>query len=162
MAVDYFLKIDGIEGESQDAKHKGEIDVLSWGFGATQSETTHNGGGGGVGKVNIQDLHFESHISKAGPKLFLACAEGDHIKQAILTARKASGQQQEYYKITISDLLVSSCQTGTSSKNEIISPIDQVSLSFSKIDILYREQKPDGTLGPPTEIKYDLKLHKQF
>src|ERR1700753_4105926 len=82
-AVDYFLKIDGIEGESKDSKHKGEIDLDSWSWGANQSGTYHGGGGGGAGKVAMQDFHFVMKINKASPKLMLACASGEHIKKAV-------------------------------------------------------------------------------
>jgi type VI secretion system secreted protein Hcp len=157
--VDYFLKIDGIEGESSDAKHKGEIDLQSWGFGASQSGTMHSGGGGGAGKVSVQDLHFVTHVSKASPKLFLSCANGEHIKKAVLVARKAGKEQQEYLKITMSDLLVSNYQTGGSSHDGIV-PVDQVSLNFSKIEIEYKEQKPDGRLGGIVKTGYDLKQNK--
>lgn len=157
--VDYFLKIDGIDGESGDSKHKNEIELQSWGFGATQSGTMHSGGGGGSGKVSVQDLHFVSSISKASPKLFLSCANGEHIKSAVLVARKAGKDQQEYYKITLSDLLVSSYQTGGSSHDGIV-PVDQVSLNFAKIEIEYKEQKSDGTLGGTTKTGYDLKQNK--
>ncbi len=160
-AVDYFMKIDGIDGESQDAKHKGEIDILSWGFGATQSGTMHMGGGGGAGKVSVKDLHFEMNVNKASPKLFLACAKGDHIKKAVLTARKAGGEQQEYYKITLEDLLVSGYEAGASTTDKLF-PTDKVSLNFAKIDILYKEQKPDGSLGGSIETKYDLKANKVY
>ena len=50
-AVDYFLKIDNIPGESEDDKHKSEIQLESWRIGATQSGTFASGGGGGAGKV---------------------------------------------------------------------------------------------------------------
>lgn len=157
-AVDYFLKIDGIDGESQDSKHKNEIELESWGFGATQSGTMHSGGGGGAGKVSVQDLHFVTKMSKASPKLFLSCANGEHIKKAVLVARKAGKEQQEYYKITLSDLLVSSYQNG-GSNGEIV-PLDQVSLNFAKIEIEYKEQKPDGSLGGIVKTGYDLKQNK--
>src|SRR5213593_2324488 len=83
-AVDYFLKLDGIEGESQDAKHKGEIDLESWSWGETQTGTMHAGGGGGAGKVQMQDFHFVMKVNKSSPKLMLACASGEHIKSATL------------------------------------------------------------------------------
>jgi type VI secretion system secreted protein Hcp len=105
--VDYFLKIDGIDGESADAKHKGEIDVASWSWAEQQTGTHAAGGGGGAGKVSMQDVHFVMRTSKASPKLMLACASGQHIKKAVLTCRKAGGEQQEYLKVTFSDLLVS-------------------------------------------------------
>jgi len=157
--VDYFLKIDGIDGESTDSKHKNEIDVQSWGFGASQSGTMHSGGGGGAGKVSVQDLHFVAKISKATPKLFLSCANGEHIKKAVLVARKAGKEQQEYLKITMSDLLVSNFQMGGSSSDGIV-PVDQVSLNFAKIEIEYKEQKEDGSLGGIVKTGYDLKQNK--
>ncbi len=137
--VDFFLKIDGIEGESADHKHKGEIDLESWSWGETNSGSSAHGGGGGAGKVAMQDLHFTSKLSKASPKLALACATGHHIKQAVLHARKAGGKQEEYYKITFHDLLVSSYQIGGSAHGDL-APVDQVSLNFSKIEWEYKEQ----------------------
>jgi type VI secretion system secreted protein Hcp len=104
---DAFLKIDGIDGESADAKHKGEIDVASWSWAEQQTGTHAAGGGGGAGKVSMSDVHFVMRTSKASPKLMLACASGEHIKKAVLTCRKAGGEQQEYLKVTFSDLLVS-------------------------------------------------------
>jgi type VI secretion system secreted protein Hcp len=159
-AVDYFLKIDGIEGESQDAKHKGEIDLESWSWGAQQSGTHAGGGGGGAGKVSMQDFHFVMKINKASPKLMLACADGEHIKKAVLTCRKAGKEQQEYFKITMSDLLVSSYQTGGSGRGDIV-PTDQISLNYSKIEFEYKEQKPDGTLGGSVKAGWDLKANKK-
>jgi type VI secretion system secreted protein Hcp len=157
--VDFFLKIDGIDGESTDSKHKNEIDVQSWGFGASQSGSMHGGGGGGAGKVSVQDLHFTAKVSKATPKLFLACANGEHLKKAVLVARKAGKEQQEYMKLTMTDLLVSSFQMGGSSHDGIV-PVDQVSLNFAKIEIEYKEQKEDGTLGGVVKTGYDLKQNQ--
>ena len=159
MAVDYFLKLDGIEGESHDSKHKGEIDVQSWSWGETQHGTHREGGGGGAGKVSMQDFHFVMNVCKASPKLMLACATGEHIKKAVLTCRKAGKEQQEFYKITFADLLVSSFQTGGSAHSDV--PTDQISLNYSKIEWEYKEQKPDGTLGGVTKAGYDLKQNKQ-
>ena len=156
MAADYFLKIDGIEGESHDSKHKDEIDLLSYSFGASQMGTHSTGGGGGAGKVSMQDFHFTMHINKATPKLLLACASGEHIKKAVLTCRKAGKEQQEFLKVTFTDLLVSSYNTGGSSDI----PMEQISLNFAKIEFEYKEQKPDGTLGGAVKAGYDLKLNK--
>jgi type VI secretion system secreted protein Hcp len=160
MAVDYFLKIKGIEGESQDHKHKNEIDVLSWSWGETQTGTFAGGGGGGAGKVNMQDFHFVMKANKASPKLLLACANGEHIGEATLTCRKAGKEQQEYMKIVFTDCLVSSYQTGGSSAGEEI-PVDQISLNFAKIKFEYRAQKADGTLDGPISAGYDVKASKQ-
>src|SRR4051794_24002818 len=113
-AVDYFLKIDGIEGESHDAKHKAEIQIDSFSWSEKQTGTQMGGGGGGAGKVAMGDFHFTMKVNKSSPKLMLACACGEHIPKAVLSCRKAGGKQEGFYKITLSDLLVSSYQTSGS------------------------------------------------
>jgi type VI secretion system secreted protein Hcp len=152
-AVDFFLKIDGIDGESQDSKHKAEIHIESWSWGEAQTGSHSSGGGGGAGKVAMQDIHFTTKVNKSSPKLMLACAEGEHIKKAVLTARKAGKDQQDYLQITFSDLLVSSYQIGGTSEV----PMDQFAINFTKIEYEYKEQKADGTLLPGVKVKYDLK-----
>jgi type VI secretion system secreted protein Hcp len=156
MAVDYFLKIKGIEGESFDHKHKNEIDVLSFSWGETQTGTHSGGGGGGAGKVSMQDFHFVMKHNKASPKLMLACANGEHITEALLTCRKAGKEQQEYLKVTFSDILVSNYQTSGSGAGDVL-PMEQISLNFTKVEIEYKEQKPDGSLGGAIKAHYDLK-----
>ncbi|MHB0955508.1 MAG: Hcp family type VI secretion system effector [Pirellulaceae bacterium] len=157
--VDYYLKVDGIEGESTDDKHKNEIDVESWSWGETNSGSHGIGGGGGAGKVAMQDFHFVMRVNKATPKLFLACATGQHIKEAVLTCRKAGTDQQEYMKVKFSDLLVSSYQTGGSAGDII--PTDQVSLNFSKIEFEYKPQDAKGEVGSPVKAGYDVKANKK-
>lgn len=154
--VDYFLKIDGIEGEAQDSKHKYEIQLESWSFGAQQRGTAGVGSGMGAGKVIMGDFHFVMKSNKASPKLFLACADGEHIKKAVLTCRKAGKEQQEYLKWTFSDLLISSYQTGGAAASDVI-PLDQISINFTEAQIDYKEQKADGTLGGAVTSKYNVK-----
>jgi type VI secretion system secreted protein Hcp len=158
-AVDYFLKIAGIEGESNDLKHRGDIHLDSWSFGGTQTGGEHSVGNGGRGKFSAQDFHFTTKLGKASPKLFQACATGQHFKDATLVARKAGEGQQEYYKITFSDCLVSSYQQGGAAGSDIL-PTDQASLNFGKIEIEYTEQKPDGSLGAVVKGGYDLKHNR--
>jgi type VI secretion system secreted protein Hcp len=158
-AVDYFLKIDGIDGESTDDKHKNEIDVESWSWGETNAGTHAGGGGGGAGKVVMQDFHFVMKVNKASPKLLLACATGQHIKDAKLTVRKAGGDQQAYMSYKFYDLLISSYQTGGSTGDVV--PVDQISMNYSKMELEYRAQKKDGTLDAPVKAGYDLKLNKK-
>jgi type VI secretion system secreted protein Hcp len=160
VASDYLLKIDGIKGESTDAKHPDEIEVESFSWGATQPGTFSTGGGGGAGKVSFQDLHFTSRVSVASPNLMIACASGQHIKVATLTVRKAGKEQQEYYIIKLSDNLVSSYQSGGSEGANAL-PVDQFSLNFAKIEFEYKSQKPDGTLGAPVKGGWDLKTNKK-
>jgi type VI secretion system secreted protein Hcp len=156
--VDYFLKIEGIDGESHDSKHKGEIDLLSFSLGATQTGSMAVGSGGGAGKVQMQDVGFSMKANKASPKLFLACATGQHIKKAVVTARKAGKDQQEYLKWTFSDSIVSSYQTGGSSGESI--PMESFALNFARVEVEYKEQKADGTLAGAVKAGYDLKANK--
>jgi len=159
-AVDYFLKIATIEGESGDAKHKGEIDLESWSWGAAQSGGSAYGGGGGAGKVSMQDFHFTMKVNKATPKLILACASGQHLPDAVLTCRKAGGKQEEFLKYYFYDLLISSYQTGGSGGADII-PTEQISFNYSKMKTEYKEQKADGTLGGAITAGWDLKKNEK-
>ena len=161
--VDYFLQIAGVEGESMDSKHKGWIEVDSWSWGETRPAppAAAGGGGGGAGKVQIQDLHFVTGVSKASPKLFLACANGQHFKEAKLIGRKAGKAQQEFLTWTFSEILVTGYQTGGAEGGDLL-PTDQVSLNFAKLKVEYRAQKADGTFEPPVSAGWDAKTNKQF
>jgi type VI secretion system secreted protein Hcp len=156
-AVDYFLKIDGIQGESRDDRHKDEINIESFSWGETQSGTFAAGGGGGAGKVSMQDFYFTMPVNKATPALFLACAQGDHIKNAILTCRKAGREQQEFMKVTMNDVLVSSFQIGGAGG---VVPTDQISLNFAKIEVEYEEQDATGKLVGSIKKWFDFKTMK--
>jgi type VI secretion system secreted protein Hcp len=160
MAFDAFLKLDGIQGESQDKVHSGEIEIESFSWGATNPTTGASGGGGGTGKVSFQDLHFTMPTSTASPNLMLACATGRHIRTATLTCRKAGGTNAlEFMKIKLSDCLVSSYSNGSHvidtgfsalAGNEDL-PSDQMSLNFLKIDFLYTSQ----STGETVETSFD-------
>src|SRR5262245_28358400 len=155
MAVDYFLKLDGIPGESMDGKHKDEIQVLSYAFAEKQHGTFAHGGGGGAGKVRMEDFKFTMHANKASPKLFLACATGQHIPKAVLTVRKSGGRQEDYMKIIFTNLLVSSYGTGGSGGDVL--PVDAIALNFEEIEFEYKAQNVDGSLGAAIKGKYNLK-----
>jgi type VI secretion system secreted protein Hcp len=158
-AVDYFLKIAGIDGESAHVAHKGEIDVESWSWGESNSGSPIGGAGGGAGKVTMNDFSFVMKLSTPSPKLFLACAQGEHIKSAWLTAHRAGAKTDYFLKWSFADLLVSSYQTGATSGE---APLDQVSFNFSKIEVEYKLQKPDGSLGPGIKAGWDVKTSKKI
>ena len=159
MAFDMFLKIDGIEGESKDAKHKDQIDVLSYSWGVSNAGSPGGGSGGGAGKASFQDFSFVHRTGKASPKLFLACASGKHIKQAVLTCRKAGGKQQEFLKITFSDVLISSFQQGGSTGGDDV-PVESVSFDFGKVDERYTEQDASGKPGQTFSGAWDVRKNR--
>jgi type VI secretion system secreted protein Hcp len=156
--VDYFLKIDSILGESHDAHHQDEIEVISFSWGETNSGPP-SGTGGAAAKVDMQDFHFTALTSRASPKLMLLCANGKHVTSAVLVARRPGAAQQEFLKLTFSDVTVSSYQI---SGHEQDVPFDEVSLGFAKVQIDYRLQKANGSLGVPVHAGWDLKLNKEF
>ena len=160
MPFDYFLRIDGIPGESTDKKHAGEIDVESFSWGEAQTGPIGVGGGGGAGKVQIQDLHVTAPVSKASPLLILACASGTHVKSAVLSARRAGKKAaDDFLTFSLSDVLVRSYQIAGS---EAEPPRDAVSLAFAKIEIEYKEQKADGSLGASTRVGWDVVKNTKF
>ena len=146
MAVDIFLKFAdsaNIKGESKDKKHPKEIDVLAWSWGMSQSGTFHTGGGGGAGKVNINDMSVTKWVDIASYALMHACATGQHIDDALLTVRKAGGHPVEYVTIKFEEVLVTSVTTGGSGGEDRLT--ENVTLNFAKVKYEYTPQKPDGT-----------------
>jgi type VI secretion system secreted protein Hcp len=158
MAVDYFLKIDGIDGESGEKAHPREIELLSFSWGITQSGGV-GPGGGGAGKASFQDFHFVARTSKASPKLFHTCATGQHVKSVVLTCRRAGAGKLEFLKIKLSEVLVSSYQIGGSSPEE---PLDQVSMNFARIEIEYTPSSKSGKPEPVVKAGWDLKADKKI
>ena len=144
MAVDIFIKLDGAPGESKDKGHANEIDVLAWSWGMAQSGSRHLGSGGGSGKVDVSDLSIIKYVDSATPNLMLFCCNGKHISRALLTIRKAGGDNQlEYLKIKMTDCLVTSVSgSGTNGDDR---QTESVTLNFAKVEVDYTPQKPDGT-----------------
>jgi type VI secretion system secreted protein Hcp len=142
MAVDMFMLIEGVKGESKDKVHKDSIDVLAWSWGMANAGTFHTGSGGGAGKVNVQDLSFTKWVDKASADLMLACCNGKHIKQAKLIVRKAGEQPLEYVVITMTDVLVTGVSTGGSGGEDRLT--ENVTLNFAKVHFQYKVQTAKG------------------
>jgi type VI secretion system secreted protein Hcp len=153
MAVDVFLKIDTVKGESKDAKHPDEIDVLSWSWGVSNATGMDAGAGGGAGRANFNDMSFMHAVDKSSPVLLQACAMGDHFKEATLVSRKSGKGQQEYLIVKMKEVFVTSVQPSGSSEH----PMESVSLSFGHVDLEYKPQKEDGTLDAGIHFVYNLK-----
>jgi type VI secretion system secreted protein Hcp len=155
---DYFLKIDGIKGESQDDKHKDEIHVSSFSFGVTNTGTGGSNLGSGGSRSNVQDMHFTKVVDQASPNLFLACATGKHFDNATVTVRRAGEDPQEYLIYKITEVFVSSISTSAHEGGGIAQ--ESVSLNFSKVELSYTPQNADGTPGAVNTKSYDLKANK--
>lgn len=159
MAQDIFLKIAGIDGESQDAAHKNEIDVGGWEWQVLQESNMQQGSGGGSGKATVKDLSFVHNVDRASPNLMKFCLTGKHIPEATLTVRKAGGTPLEYLKITMSDVVITNVQPSGSSQDEVIK--ERVNLAFAKIKQEYTVQNQQGGSGGAVTAGYDIKLNKE-
>jgi type VI secretion system secreted protein Hcp len=154
MAVDMFMKVGQIKGESKDKVHKDEFDVLSWSWGMSNSGSAQQGSGMGAGKVNVQDLTFTKYIDKGSPDLMLVCCNGKHIDKAVLTVRKAGEQPLEYLLITMEDLIVTSVTPGGSAGEDRLT--ENVTLNFAKVKVQYKEQTSTGSVGDKPEMGWDI------
>lgn len=157
--ADYFLKLEGVDGESQDSQHQGTIEINSWSWGASNAGITRGstGGGGGSGKASFQDISFMAGASKASPKLMLAAASGKHFPKATLMVRKSGTDRGDYYTITLSDVVVTAYGNSGTGGAE---PSDQFSLNYAKIEFEYKPMNSAGTTDAPIKAGWNVKANK--
>jgi type VI secretion system secreted protein Hcp len=159
MAVDMFLKLDGCDGESADSEHTDEIDVLAFSWGMTQSGSMHLAGGGGSGKVNVQDMSITKYLDKASTVLMQKCCAGKHFTSAVLTCRKAGDKPIKYLQVTMEEVLVSSISEGGSGGED--KQTENITLNFAKVKVEYTPQKNDGSAGAASELGFDIRANKE-
>lgn len=154
MAVDMFLKLDKIKGESKDKTHKDEIDILAWSWGIQQTGSTHIGVGSGTGKARFSDLNITKYVDKASVTLMEYVATGTHISKAKLVVRKAGGKPLEYIVIELEDIIITSYATGGSGGEELLT--ESISLNFAEVKISYKPQNPDGSGAAAVDFGYNI------
>lgn len=158
MAQDMFIKIDGIEGESLDAVHKNEIQVLSWHWDVSQHSNMHSGSGGGSGKATVSDFCFEHYVDKASPNLLSYCLTGKHIKNIQFVVRKAGGDPLEYLIIKFLDVIITRVDVSGSVEDES-RPREEIRFSFTKVTQDYVTQNAEGTKSGVISASYDVKAN---
>jgi type VI secretion system secreted protein Hcp len=156
MAVDYYLKLDGIQGESVTDGFKDQIQILSFSWGGSQTTSVAGTGGSGAGKVDLSDLSIMKHYDKSSPQMFKSLISGTHIKTGVLSATKAGGGGKPFLKISLGELFITSLQDSASS--EI--PTESVSFSYNTIKVEYSTQNDQGILTAVGAVSYDLKANK--
>ena len=159
--ADIHLKLGDIKGESQDDKHKDEIDVIAFDWSVENAGSMSSGGGGGTGKARFTDIVFTHSLDKASPALWKACATGEHIKDGTITATKSGKGPQDFLTLKLSDVLVTSVSksaTGGTGKAEIV---ETVKMQASKVEVEYKPQKADGSLDAGVQFKFDIKANKE-
>jgi type VI secretion system secreted protein Hcp len=151
--ADLLLRVDGVQGEARRVGYENWIDIQSFKWGVTQSGGA-SGGGGGAGRVDFDELTITKPIDRASPKLFQYCAQGKHIAKVSLVVLQGNQRGGEVYRIDLSDVLITSVTQAVVEGGEL--PAEALALNFTRIKIVYREQRPDGSLGVPVEAEWDL------
>ena len=156
---DFFLKIDGIDGESQDDKLKNHIQVLSVSLGVSNLGTGGSNLGSGASKANVQDIHFTKPADKSSPNIFIHCCSGKHFPTATITMRKAAGDNKvDYLVYKLSEVFISSYNVSAHEGGGIAQ--ESLSLNFSTIEYNYTPQNADGTPGAKITKTYKIKENK--
>lgn len=159
MAIDMFLKLESVDGESVDAQHTDEIDLLTWGIDARQTGTSHSGGGSGAGRVSISEITITKNVDKSSPTLFLFCCNGKHIPSGTITVRKAGGDALEYMVVELEDILVTGYSTTGGGAEQLV---ESVSLSCKRMGIVYTPQAEDGTGGAAVGHGWDVGSNEEW
>lgn len=153
-----FAELSNTPGSSTDSKHKGWMDIISFGFAVSQSSSAHSGGGSGVGKANFEELIIVKKTCRASPNLMKHCASGKHLDQLVLSICKVGDGPQEYMKITLNEVFITS--TSIISNTESPHVMERVGVSFGKIKMEFKDQNPDGSLGAAVTGAWDVKQNK--
>ena len=160
MPVEMFLKLAGIAGESTDAKHKGEIDVLAWSWGLSNETPAGGGGGGGAGRAKIENISINKSVDLASPLLLSFGAQGQRIKEGTLTTRRPGKAGSEFLLLKMTNVVVTSVNVAAVQDQNV--PTENVTLSFGKLEFTYRSTKPSGGAGAEQTFKWDVAAGKPF
>jgi len=156
MAIDTHIKFDGIEGESTQKDHKGEVAVLSWSWGLTSAAGASTGAGAGKRKAVPQEMRIVHRYDKASPMLAKQAVLGKHVPSAVLTARKAGEGQKDFLEVTMKEVFITSVQASEGGEGAI----EEVAMSYGTIDFEYRPQDDKGSLGSPVQFGWNIKSGK--
>lgn len=153
-AVDMFLGLAGIEGESQDSTYGKQIDVLAWFWGMSQSGTTHVVVGGGAGIPSFANISVTKWIDSSSTSLRAKLATGGYIENATLTMRKAGDAAFVFEQIVMYNIIVSSTSMGGSGGEDRLT--ENVTLNFEAFCLLYTEQTPSGGTGAKPRLCWNI------
>lgn len=152
----YYLKIDGLNGDSAVRGHERAIELASFSWAVTNSYKGGGGGGGGAGKASFSDLAWSQSIDSSVVGLFTRVASGQHIASATLDVTTDGGEQKTFFKMLFEDVQLTSLNIiGNGFSNPL--PTAQASLAATKITMTYWKQRPDGGLDMPITGSWNLK-----
>jgi type VI secretion system Hcp family effector len=147
-AADAFLRIEGVEGQSMDPKHKGWIEVESYSLGASSASVLGKGAsGGGAGKAGVHAFSITKTTDKVSAQLMLAAASGKHFKKVVLQIRKPGGDLQPYLTYTFGDVFITSFTPSGGGAHAA----ESVTFAFNSMTASYEAQvgPKSPVVGPP-------------
>jgi type VI secretion system secreted protein Hcp len=147
MAIEIFMKLDGIEGESQKKGAEDWIEIFSFSNGASNPSSVAFGTGSGAGKVDLSSLSLQKQLDKSSPKLFLNCCNGTHIANGQMVVRESSGSDttQTYFQYDMTEVFIDSISWGGAANGG--KPSESLSVSCKSLQVTYTPQSTDGSLG---------------
>ncbi|MCB1867695.1 MAG: type VI secretion system tube protein Hcp [Gammaproteobacteria bacterium] len=161
MAVDMFMKIEGVDGESTDDKHQKWIELLSFSHSVSQPTSGVSASGGRTGgRADFDDFRGVKTIDNSTPDLNIKCAKGEHIPKVEVECCLATGDKHTFMKYTLEDCIVTSVRPGGSSAGET-KPTEELTLAYGKIKWEYTSIDHKGKPGGKTDRTWNLEKNKQ-
>jgi type VI secretion system secreted protein Hcp len=158
--TDVFIRLSGITGESKDAKHKGEIDAVSWSWGTTTPTSRATSGASSAAVRPVFDqLTFVKTIDSASPQLLQCATSGKHIPEVVLTVRMAGKSQIEYIRLKLKDVSISFMKLTGGSSDSVV-PLEEIGLSFTALEYSVAPIGPNGTPGTPITASFNFSTGK--
>ncbi|MES2118934.1 MAG: type VI secretion system tube protein Hcp [Pseudomonadota bacterium] len=161
MAIDVYLQIDGIKGESNDSAHMGWIEISTANMGVSQpkSATSSTAGGHTAERCEHRSIALTKLADLSTPILMQTCSAGKTIAKAKLEFMRADGQgdRVKYYEVELENVLIGSI-TQAVHQGDILH--DSLGLKFSKIKWKYTQQKISGGAGGNTSGGWDLSANR--
>ncbi|CAM3039863.1 type VI secretion system tube protein Hcp [Pseudomonas alliivorans] len=163
MSFDAFMKVDGVEGESLDADHKGWVELLSYHYDATQSisQTASSSGGASAGGVSLGDFQISKYVDQATPKLFELCCRGSHIKTVTVRIHRAGAEKFKYMDIVLEEVLIATVSGQGAEQGGF--PVEVIALNYGRIKFEYsRQRRADGGNAGIVSGGWDRIANKPF
>jgi type VI secretion system secreted protein Hcp len=161
MASDLFLKLDGIDGESEDTTYSKQIELQSWSWGASNSGAVHVGSGSAASNAQMSEFNCAIYLEKSSPKLLESLCKGKHISTGTFSATKSTGEDktpQPYLKIEFSEVFITGLSAGGSVGGGV--PIASLTFSFATLKYNYYKQNRDGSLVLAGAVTFDAVKNK--
>ena len=153
MAVDMFLKLAGIAGESQDAQHKGEIDILGWSWGVAEAQPAA-GAGVAAPKPNFHQLSVQKVVDLSSAPLLATVAKGSRIATGTLTIVRTGAAPETFLVLNMKDIAIASINMAESQAEN--RPTETIALVFGQIDFEYTEFLANGAKGATDSFKWNI------